>query len=152
MLDIHADPCPRAQGAAAMPEDAAQPDRAAGGAPPRGLAQELVISAVLRGGVLLSAAIIALGTAAFFWQAFTGHVAGEAAFPHTLGATLAGVRAGNPAAIIVLGLLVLLATPLLRIIVSIVSFARERDWPYVAITLLVLAILLLSFALGKGGA
>jgi uncharacterized membrane protein len=143
---------PTCQGAAAMPEDAATPARA-GRPSPRGLAPELLISAVLRGGVLLSAAIIALGTATFFWGALTGHAsANEGAFPHTVGDTLAGVGAGHPAAIIVLGLLVLLATPLLRIIVSAVIFARERDWRYVAITLLVLAILLLSFALGKGGA
>ena len=137
-----------------MPEDAAPPAAVPGaGTPARGLTPELVISAVLRGGVLLSAALIALGTAMYFWQALTGHGgAGEGSFPHTLGATLAGVAAGSPAAVIVLGLLVLLATPLLRIIVSIAIFARQRDWLYVAITLLVLAILLFSFALGKGGA
>jgi uncharacterized membrane protein len=145
-----------------MPEDAATP---ASSRPvsreeleerstrPRGPTTELVISVVLRGGVLLSAAIITLGTALFFWRALTGHGgAAESAFPHTLGDTLAGVGAGSPAAIIVLGLLVLLATPLLRIIVSAATFARERDWRYVAITLVVLAILLVSFALGKGGA
>jgi uncharacterized membrane protein len=145
-----------------MPEDATTPASSPplpGEGPgersalPLGLTPELVISVVLRGGVLLSAAIIALGTALFFWLALTGHgSAGEGAFPHTLGDTLAGVRAGRPAAIIVLGLLVLLATPLLRVIVSAATFARERDWRYVAITLAVLAILLLSFALGKGGA
>jgi uncharacterized membrane protein len=139
-----------------MPENAASHAPAAmpgEEAPSRGLTPELVISAVLRGGVLLSAAIIALGTTMFFWQALTGRgsVGGDA-IPHTLGDTLAGVAAGSPAAIVVLGLLVLLATPLLRIIVSVATFARERDWRYVAITLLVLAILLLSFALGKGGA
>ena len=135
-----------------MPDDA-PPARAADGTMPRSLTPELVISAVLRGGVLLSAAIIALGTALFFWRALTGRGgAGAGTFPHTLSAALAGVAAGSPAAIIVLGLLVLLATPLLRIIVSVAIFARERDWLYVAITLLVLAILLLSFALGKGGA
>jgi uncharacterized membrane protein len=139
-----------------MPEDTAPHAPAAmpgTGVPARGLTPELLISAVLRGGVLLSAAIIALGTGMYLWQTLTGRGGtGAGTFPHTLGDTLAGVAAGNPAAVIVLGLLVLLATPLLRIIVSVAIFARERDWLYVAITLLVLAILLLSFALGKGGA
>ncbi|MGA2664217.1 MAG: DUF1634 domain-containing protein [Nitrososphaerales archaeon] len=43
-----------------------------------------------------------------------------------------------------LGLLVLLATPVLRVIASVVLFAAERDRTYVAITLVVFGILLLS--------
>jgi uncharacterized membrane protein len=59
---------------------------------------------------------------------------------------------GNPQAVVVLGLLVLLVTPVVRVAVSIIAFLLERDWRYVLITSLVLLILLLSFALGKGGA
>jgi uncharacterized membrane protein YfcA len=47
-------------------------------------------------------------------------------------------------------LLILLATPVIRVAVSIVAFALERDWLYVGITLLVLALLLTSIlALGN---
>jgi uncharacterized membrane protein len=63
-----------------------------------------------------------------------------------------GLTQGDPVALVALGLLVLLATPFLRVAVSIVAFALERDWRYVGITALVLAILLASFFLGKGGA
>jgi uncharacterized membrane protein len=51
-------------------------------------------------------------------------------------------------AIITLGLIVLIATPVLRVAVSIVAFAIERDWTFVVITTLVLALLGVSFAVG----
>lgn len=114
---------------------------------------ELVISHVLRGGVLLSAAITLLGVLLFYLRfgPTGGHEAG-AAFPHTLGGVMSGLAHGDALAIIMLGLLVLLATPVVRVAVSIIAFGLERDWRYVAITSVVLLILLLSFALGRGGA
>jgi uncharacterized membrane protein len=54
--------------------------------------------------------------------------------------------------IIALGLLALLLTPVLRVLVSVVMFALERDWLYTGITLLVFVILIVSFLLGRGGA
>ena len=66
-------------------------------------------------------------------------------FPHTLGQVWAGLLVLRPQAIIALGLLLLIATPILRVAVSIVAFAFERDLRFVVIsTSLVLAILLLS--------
>jgi uncharacterized membrane protein len=114
---------------------------------------ELIISNVLRGGVLLSAGVIALGAALFYvrWLG-TGGQAPEPSFPHSLAAVGYGLGHGDPLAVITLGLLLLLATPVLRVAVSIVTFAIERDWRFTGITLLVLAILVLSFVLGKAGA
>jgi uncharacterized membrane protein len=115
---------------------------------------ELVISHVLRGGVLLSAAIILAGVMWFYVRAFAagGQSRTVSAFPHTLPGVGRGLAHADPLAIIVLGLLVLLATPVVRVAVSMVAFLLERDWRYVVITSLVLLILLLSFVLGKGGA
>jgi uncharacterized membrane protein len=114
---------------------------------------ELLISYVLRGGVLLSAAIIALGTVLFYIRYFAshGHDA-QITIYHTITGVLADVAHGDPVAIIALGLLVLLLTPVLRVVVSVVTFALEHDWLYTGITLLVFCILLLSFLLGRGGA
>lgn len=108
---------------------------------------ELIISNVLRGGVLLSAAIIALGVVLFYARYLTGDSPANAAttFPASLGQVGAGLAHGNPLAVITLGLLILLATPVFRVAVSIVAFALERDQQYVIITLIVLAILLGSF-------
>jgi uncharacterized membrane protein len=114
---------------------------------------ELIISNVLRGGVLLSAAVILLGTILFYirWVG-SSHSTNAASFPHSLVAVGQGLAHGDPLAIIALGLLMLLATPVLRVAVSVITFGLERDWLYTAITLLVLAILVLSFLFGKGGA
>ncbi len=115
--------------------------------------KELVISAVLRGGVLLSAFTIAAGVILFYLRdAQSAHGLLDHPYPHTLPAVLSGLAQGNPIAIIALGLLLLLATPVVNVAVSIFAFALERDWRFVVITALVLAILIASFLLGKGGA
>lgn len=45
------------------------------------------------------------------------------------------------------GLIVLMATPVLRVVVSIVEYARAKDWFFVTTTLAVLTVLLVSIAL-----
>jgi uncharacterized membrane protein len=112
----------------------------------------LIISNVLRGGVLLSAAFIVVGVVAFYWRYLaSGRHVSDRPFPHSLDMVAQGLLAADPLAIIALGLLILLATPVLRVAVSIVAFALEHDWRYTAITTLVLAILIASFLLGRGG-
>lgn len=115
---------------------------------------ELVISFVLRGGVLLSAGIILVGVIAYYvrYGSAASRLAADRVFPHTVSSVFAGLAQGSPLAIIALGLLVLLATPVLRVLVSIFAFAVERDWRYTVITTIVLVILLVSFFLGKVGA
>lgn len=69
-------------------------------------------------------------------------------FPHTirdLGVELGQFRGR---AIMTVGLLVLIATPVLRVTVSIFGFAGRRDWTYVVLTTLVLLILLVSSFVG----
>ncbi len=55
----------------------------------------------------------------------------------------------RPSGFLSLGLLVLLATPIVRVIGSIVVFIWERDWRYVAITLFVLLVIVVSIVLGQ---
>ncbi len=117
-------------------------------APELVLKTEIMISRVLRGGVLLSIAIVGLGIADFFSLQLAGRLPAMT-FPDSLGSLLAGLQLAQPLAIASLGLLVLMATPVLRVAISIPAFALERDWTYVRITTLVLAILLFSiFAVG----
>ncbi|MGO8949388.1 MAG: DUF1634 domain-containing protein [Ktedonobacterales bacterium] len=110
---------------------------------------EVMISRVLRAGVLVSAGIICLGLIEFLFsprsQARAQHV------PVSFSAIWIGILHADPLAIILLGLVVLLATPVLRVAVSIVSFAMDHDRLYVGVTALVLAILMLSFLSGLGG-
>lgn len=115
---------------------------------------EVIISFILRAGVVVSGVIIAFGSVLYFIEA-ARQPNGPHAPPHelaTIGGILHDLLTGDPLAIIMLGLILLLLTPVLRVIVSIGAFALERDWRYVAITSLVLIILIISFLLGKGGA
>lgn len=112
---------------------------------------ELAISHVLRGGVVLSAAIILLGVIWFYLQmAITGHA--TLTYPHSFPDLVRELAQGDPLALVVLGLLILLLTPILRVAISIIIFALERDWLYTVFTLIVLMILLVSLMLGRGGA
>ena len=60
------------------------------------------------------------------------------------------VIALRPSGFLALGLLVLIATPILRVVGSIFVFIYERDWRYAGITCLVLGIVMISLFLGKG--
>ena len=54
------------------------------------------------------------------------------------------VAAGDGAAIIQLGILLLIATPIARVIFAVIGFAIERDRLYVLISLIVLAVLMVG--------
>lgn len=127
---------------------------------------EIIISNILRFGVLLSAAVILVG---LLWLIIThhsgygqdlfGNVAriiafrdgGAGQFPTALGEVLGGVLALKPYSIIALGLLLLILTPVIRVATSVLAFLYERDYLYVGITLFVLAVLVFGFIMGKGG-
>jgi uncharacterized membrane protein len=113
---------------------------------------EKAVGRVLRIGVILSATIICLGLVLLAAKGIiTNGMRIDAAipYPRDLGALLSGLLALDPASVIVLGLVVLIATPITRVFVSIIAFALERDWRYVAVTAIVLAILIVGIALGK---
>jgi uncharacterized membrane protein len=67
-----------------------------------------------------------------------------------LGDVLGRVAALRPSGFLALGLLVLIATPILRVLGSIIAFLYERDWRYAGITTVVLLVLCVSLLLGKG--
>jgi uncharacterized membrane protein len=70
--------------------------------------------------------------------------------PTDLGQVVGAVLSLRPSGFFALGLLVLIATPILRVVGSIVAFVYERDWRFAVITLLVLIIVMTSIWLGKG--
>jgi uncharacterized membrane protein len=69
---------------------------------------------------------------------------GEATYLRTIGGIVAAAFHGDARGIIQLGLLILISTPIARVVFSAVGFAWERDYRYVVITLIVLAVLLYS--------
>jgi uncharacterized membrane protein len=58
--------------------------------------------------------------------------------------TFAAGRNSAAAALLSAGIVVLLATPVVRVAVSSAGYARQRDWLFVGLTLVVLAELLSS--------
>ncbi len=119
---------------------------------------ELIISTLLRTGVIVSFVIIVVGTILSFVH-HPGFLSTEgqlqllaqpgAVFPHTIKDVFDGVLALHGQAIVALGLLLLIATPVVRVAVSIFAFVYQGDRVFVAITTVVLCFLLLSFVLGK---
>ena len=106
-----------------------------------------VVSGVLIVGVATSAALMAVGFAASLVVGWHGSLVGLPAttLPAAdFAAVGTGLRELRPIAIAQAGLLVLIATPVARVMTSVVAFVLERDRLYSAITLLVLAILLVS--------
>ena len=59
---------------------------------------------------------------------------------------LLGVEPGATAALTRAGLIVLMATPVARVVVSVIEYSFERDWLFAVLTTTVLAILLGSLA------
>ncbi len=110
---------------------------------------ELIIGTLLRSGVLLSASVVLIGGAVYL--ARQGHTMvnyrvfqGDRSSLRSVGGIAHGISQLSGRAIIQLGLLLLIATPVARVIFSAFAFARERDYLYVAFTLIVLAVLLYS--------
>ena len=118
---------------------------------------EVVISSLLRAGVLASLALVVVGTLISFArhpEYFSSPVdlgrlvEPGAAFPHSLGEVLRGILLLRGQAIITAGLLLLIVTPVMRVAVSIFAFIYQEDRTFTFITILVLFLLLLSFFLG----
>jgi len=113
-------------------------------------ALRLAVSRVLTIGVAISAALLIIGVVLAAFVGWTGSLTG-AALPsepvYTLPGLLGGLAALQPLAIAQLGLFVLVLTPILRVLTSLILFIEERDRVYVLVSLGVLAILLTSLLL-----
>lgn len=110
---------------------------------------EVVISRILQGGVLVSAAIIVLGV--LLWAARGDAGYPPEGYPSSPAAVLAGALEARPAAVIQVGLLVLLLTPVVRVAASVAVFAVQRDRVFTLMTLVVLALLMLGLLAGGVG-
>ena len=123
---------------------------------------ELALSHLLRIGVVTSVAIILLGAIVLFATQgqtgyFEGGLQGLIAYPprlngapvdRSISQVITGLKALEPDAIIALGLLLLIATPIMRVAVSVLLFLERRDYLFVVITLCVLTVLLIALSGG----
>lgn len=111
-------------------------------------AVELWVGHVLRGGALVSAALLALGSALEFARAATPFSV-VSGFPHTIRAVAAGVLAGDPLSFISLGVLALIATPWVCVAISLALFLRLGDRIYSSVCFFLLVMLTLGLLVGK---
>ncbi len=107
---------------------------------------ERVLGNLLRAGVMLSAAVVLAGGIVYLvrhgaepprYDVFRGEPAGL----RQLRGIVGGVLTLEGRGLIQLGLLLLVATPVARVVFSLVGFALERDRTYVVATAIVLAVL-----------
>jgi uncharacterized membrane protein len=115
---------------------------------------EVVVGQLLRYGVILSATVVLSGACIYLIrhakEVADYHVfRGEPTEFRTIPGVINGVIHGRGRGFIQLGLLLLIATPIVRVAFSIAGFALERDRLYVLFTLIVLLVLLYSL-LGSG--
>ncbi len=119
---------------------------------------EMFLGQLLRIGVIASAVVVLFGAALYLstsarttadasasYHVFHGQ---PAQFREVL-QVWSGARKLEPLAVIQLGLLLLIATPVARVLFSIVGFAKERDRLYVSVTIVVLALLIYSLTSGS---
>jgi uncharacterized membrane protein len=114
---------------------------------------EAVIGNLLRTGVLMAAFVVLVGGILYLAQHGSSSVDfrvfhGETGELNSIAGIVQGAVALHPLAIIQLGLLLLIATPIARVFFSVFAFALQRDYLYLVVTLIVLSALLYSL-LGK---
>lgn len=110
---------------------------------------EIIIGNLLRAGVLLAAAVVLAGAGLYLFQNPGGRVNYRTFVPGPENMrTVSGIAHSaahlNSEALMQFGLLLLIATPVARVVMAVVGFAMERDRLYVVVSLIVLAVLLAS--------
>jgi uncharacterized membrane protein len=120
---------------------------------------ELIISTILRTGVLTSMAVIAAGAVLILLrhpsyitspQELIRIRGALTAGPHSFGEIGRGICLLQGQAFAALGLLLLILTPVARVGASILIFFALRDRLYLMITSTVFILLVVSFFLGRG--
>jgi len=112
------------------------------------------IANMLRFGISLAATLMLLG-GWFYLRHPTmqpsdyAHFHGSSIDIQNLGRVLTGKRLADSTSVLELGIVLLIATPIARVALCVVDFARQRDKLYVAISFGVLLVLL--YSLFRGG-
>jgi uncharacterized membrane protein len=114
---------------------------------------DLLLAHVLRTGVLVAAGLVIAGAIVYFvsgahavprFDMFTG----EPGDLRSVGGILDDARRLGGRGLMQLGVLALIATPIVRVACSVVVFLRQRDWLYTVVTLVVLTLLLYGIVNG----
>jgi len=114
------------------------------GKPQPGAGSHGAVAVTLRAGVAASFLLLCLGTAVYFVAPQSAAMLGPRALP----GLLSEVLQGSPIAIVHLGLLLLLLTPIARVVVLLAEFVRAREFSFTLISIGVLFLLVLSIVIG----
>jgi uncharacterized membrane protein len=113
-----------------------------------------ILGNLLRFGVLLAGAVVLIGGAVYLGRHGTEEMPsyrefrGEPEEYRHLSTIVADAAVLHGRGIIQLGLLILIATPIARVVFSVFAFAAQRDYTYVVVTLIVLTVLIYSLLSG----
>ena len=115
-----------------------------------------ILGNLLRVGVVVATVVAVIGGVLFLakhgLEPARGRVfQGEPPELRSVGAILRGALALRPDAVVQLGLLLLVATPVARVAMSLVAFILQRDRVYIVVTSIVLALLIFSLTGGIHG-
>ncbi|MGA8026154.1 MAG: DUF1634 domain-containing protein [Bryobacteraceae bacterium] len=114
---------------------------------------ERMVSVLLRTGVIISGSVVLTG-GIYYVVRHGSEIAdhhtfrGQASIDRILSQIITGAIELRARSVIQLGILLLIATPITRVALSLVGFAFERDRTYVVITAIVLSVLLYSLISG----
>jgi uncharacterized membrane protein len=121
---------------------------------PTDLQLEIEIARMLLVGIVVSALVVVLGGALAFHD--TSLIVPDYTHFHPMTGSLSSIESIvqgalhlRADAVIQLGLLLLVATPVARVVLCVVGFARQRDRLYVAVSSTVLMILIYSLVRGR---
>jgi uncharacterized membrane protein len=114
------------------------------------LKMEIAISRMLRAGISVAAVVVLVGWTLYLWQAHGvepnyRNFHGVPSPADRLTPVFEGIRHLDSRSIIRLGILLLIATPIMRVAYCIYSFAIQKDKVYVLISSVVLTVLLYGF-------
>jgi len=115
-----------------------------------------IIGWILRMGVIVSMAIVIIGGIIFLFrhgQSINDYKDFRKVPPFidSVKGIFEGVLYGKGQAIIQLGVIVLISTPILRVLFAVIAFFLEKDRLYTCISLLVLLIIVASMLTGRIG-
>lgn len=112
---------------------------------------QVILGTLLRAGVVAAMTVVFIGGILYLLMN-SDHLISYGVFDSTkakyasITAVFAGLRAMDGAAIIQFGVLLLIFTPITRVLFSVFGFLIERDYMYVIIGLFVLAVILFSLS------
>ncbi|MCD0487995.1 DUF1634 domain-containing protein [Pedobacter sp. MC2016-14] len=112
---------------------------------------QVILGTLLRAGVVAAMTVVFIGGILYLLMN-SYHLISYAEFDSTkakyasITAVFAGLRTMDGAAIIQFGVLLLIFTPITRVLFSVFGFLIERDYMYVIIGLFVLAVILFSLS------